>query len=766
MNAPTCTDLFCGAGGSSLGAEAAGMQLVMAANHWETAIEVHQHHFPDAGHDCADISQVDPRRYPKTDVLLASPECFPAGTLVATARGQVPIEQVRVGDLALTHRGRWRRVVRTQQGEAATVVVKGQGHWGLEVTPNHGFPLREQLRKWDNDRRRYDRVLGDVEKVKIGDAVTEGLGRHRWAALTDIEPLDVMIESVDDELLWLCGRYVADGSVDLRPGRGGVVTISVGEGKVDRDRPRLEAFGFVGRRVRTAWNFDLRNRHLAGWLADRFGSGAVAKKLPSWLYGQPDLARHFLDGYVSGDGHVGRRASAASTVSRALAVSLRMLLVEQGFHPVVNRSKQHNVTIEGRNVNVQPWVYQVRWENNASQRTGIVDDGTAWTLVKSIEPGSTTPVPVFNIEVEEDHTYMADGVVVFNCTNHSAARGVSRARQQPSLWDAPDPSAERSRATMWDVPRFAEQLQYDAIVVENVVEATKWVGWRGWCVAMDDLGYQRHVLSHNSMHHGVAQSRDRIYVVLTKAGLNIDLEMELTAWCDRCAAVTACRQAWKNDRTVGRYRQQWHWTCTTCGSVVEPGWVPASSIIDWTLDCPPIGERDRPLSAKTRARIAAGLARYGWLEPIITAGAGNTHERTPGNRARSLHDPLPAQQTTQTSALAAPFLVQTAHGGERRPIGVDEAHPTVTASDDRHSLVVPIRNNGVAYPTSDVEAAVDECGFRMLQPHEVAAAMAFPEGYIPGTYTKRDQVKLAGNAVTPPVMQWITGRVLQALEAA
>lgn len=71
----TITDLFCGAGGSSLGAEAAGGELVMAANHWSTAIEVHQQHFPHADHDLADISQADPRRYPVTDVLLASPEC-------------------------------------------------------------------------------------------------------------------------------------------------------------------------------------------------------------------------------------------------------------------------------------------------------------------------------------------------------------------------------------------------------------------------------------------------------------------------------------------------------------------------------------------------------------------------------------------------------------------------------------------------------------------------------------------------------------------
>ena len=43
----TVTDLFCGAGGSSLGAEAvANVEVVMAANHWKTAVDVHQAHFP------------------------------------------------------------------------------------------------------------------------------------------------------------------------------------------------------------------------------------------------------------------------------------------------------------------------------------------------------------------------------------------------------------------------------------------------------------------------------------------------------------------------------------------------------------------------------------------------------------------------------------------------------------------------------------------------------------------------------------------------
>ncbi len=72
----TMTDLFCGAGGSSTGAAMVpGVSVRMAANHWRLAVETHNTNHPDTDHDCADISQVDPRRYPRTDMLWASPEC-------------------------------------------------------------------------------------------------------------------------------------------------------------------------------------------------------------------------------------------------------------------------------------------------------------------------------------------------------------------------------------------------------------------------------------------------------------------------------------------------------------------------------------------------------------------------------------------------------------------------------------------------------------------------------------------------------------------
>ncbi len=455
------------------------------------------------------------------------------------------------------------------------------------------------------------------------------------------------------------------------------------------------------------------------------------------------------------------------------------------------------------------------------------------------------------------------------CVNHSNSKGVSRKRQDVTLFDSPDPAAERSRATMWDVGRFAEQKHYDCIVVENVVEATKWTGWPHWLAWITSLGYQHRVLSHNSMHHGVPQSRDRIYVVFWRAGLDPDLEFEVDGWCAWCDSWRPSRQAWKPQRTVGRYRQQWIWACTSCGRETVTVTQPAASIIDWALPCPRIGDRTKPLREKTQARILAGLQRYGWV-PITTAGAGHVYETTPGNRARPLTDPLATQHATATAALATPpgFLLQTAHEG--RVVPLDRPHPTVCASDDRHSLVVPSRTNGraratdepmptatagtvgaslvvpmranghsydpaveslgtvsaggnhhgllmrnnsggaemvtpvtepartmttkghqsllmpyygngvpqpVSRPTPtvttkdrcaliDSRSAVDDCGFRMLQPHEVAAAMAFPAGYIPGDLPKKDQVRLAGNAVTPPTMTWIVGRLVQALEAA
>jgi DNA (cytosine-5)-methyltransferase 1 len=70
-----CIDLFAGAGGFSEGAEAAGLDVVWAANHWPAAIAVHEANHPTAKHICQDLHQVDWTRVPAHDLMLASPCC-------------------------------------------------------------------------------------------------------------------------------------------------------------------------------------------------------------------------------------------------------------------------------------------------------------------------------------------------------------------------------------------------------------------------------------------------------------------------------------------------------------------------------------------------------------------------------------------------------------------------------------------------------------------------------------------------------------------
>ena len=437
------------------------------------------------------------------------------------------------------------------------------------------------------------------------------------------------------------------------------------------------------------------------------------------------------------------------------------------------------------------------------------------------------------------------------CTNHSIAKGARRMRHQMELLPngQPDPAAERSRATMWDVPRFAEYHGYQLIIVENVVDAREWVLFDAWLLAMKSLGYDHRLVFTNSMHTlRVPQSRDRMYVVFWRTGNAApDLDFHPLAPCADCGDVRAV-QAWKRpDRKWGRYRAQYVFACPQCAQRVEPYALPAADALDWTLPTQLIRDRGKPLADKTRARIAAGISRY-WPASVVAA-AGNTYESGNYRRAYSTDAPLPVQVGTNQYGVAMdPLLVRLDHPGlgHVRPVGepmetqtahhtaalvqppliaelrgggstarpVTEPLATICASGNHHGLVMrnntggaemctpteePFRTlttaghqsliepplltgyygNGRTQPvtlpmgtqsTRDrfglVERGgsveVEDCYFRMLDPKEIGAAMAFPADYIV-TGTKRDRVKQYGNAVTPPVMAMLVERCMATL---
>jgi DNA (cytosine-5)-methyltransferase 1 len=69
------TDLFSGGGGATEGLTQAGLHVAVAANHWPLAVATHQANHPDTEHRIANLSEVDWRTFPRTDVLWASPSC-------------------------------------------------------------------------------------------------------------------------------------------------------------------------------------------------------------------------------------------------------------------------------------------------------------------------------------------------------------------------------------------------------------------------------------------------------------------------------------------------------------------------------------------------------------------------------------------------------------------------------------------------------------------------------------------------------------------
>ena len=69
-------DLFCGAGGTSAGAEESGaVKLVFGLNHWSVAIDTHSANHPTAKHVCDKLDRVAPSECGKIDLLFASPKC-------------------------------------------------------------------------------------------------------------------------------------------------------------------------------------------------------------------------------------------------------------------------------------------------------------------------------------------------------------------------------------------------------------------------------------------------------------------------------------------------------------------------------------------------------------------------------------------------------------------------------------------------------------------------------------------------------------------
>lgn len=384
------------------------------------------------------------------------------------------------------------------------------------------------------------------------------------------------------------------------------------------------------------------------------------------------------------------------------------------------------------------------------------------------------------------------------CTKHSGGSGKKRKNlNQQDIFQnkAFDPAAIKSRATMWDVCRFAEIHNYEFIITENVVEVRDWVMYSAWIKAMHSLGYKHECVYLNAMFvHGpgitgfAPQSRDRIYIVFWKKGnRKPNLDIRPKAPCIKCGTVEAY-QAWKPKRNAGKYNKQYIYNCSSCHSPVTPFYYAALNAIDFSIPMVRIGDRESlgmdPLCEKTIARINYGLNKYRngsnikpgsyLFDPFVLETA---YSHSNSDRTKSLMNALMTQTTRQTLGLCSPFF--GIHRGQSKVHAIEEPLSSVTTGGIHSSLILTpyhgkkqaslITDPTSTIPTGDsismIETApkIEDCYFRMLQPSETAKAQGFPSDYVI-LGSKRNQQRQIGNANPPPTMELLVSRCVESLK--
>lgn len=262
------------------------------------------------------------------------------------------------------------------------------------------------------------------------------------------------------------------------------------------------------------------------------------------------------------------------------------------------------------------------------------------------------------------------------CTSHSLAAGTKYDEEgQTAVFEEQDPSAIRSRCTMWDVPRWTEWHEYQYVVVENVPDARKWRLFEPWLQAMKALGYDWEIVYLNSMFaYPTPQSRNRMYVVFWTDGNEApDLEIRPPARCEKCQKTVRARFSWRDtkrgrDRIGLRYGQQYEYLCPHCKKPVEPHRYAAFNVIDWSIDAPKISERETPLASATMDRIREGLEEYGDKPLVVESNKTKSAQSSPVSTER------------QRGLLCPGAFLQKQNSGHQRPRGLEEPVGTQTTS--------------------------------------------------------------------------------------
>jgi hypothetical protein len=364
--------------------------------------------------------------------------CFPAGTLVRMADGsERAIERVRPNEHVVTAEGRTGMVRQLLMRREAALIIRLTvwDHAPLYVTPEHP-------------------VLTRRDYIPVGDLRLDdwiGLTRYRPKARVALNACRLIsprertpgavvgsIGGVDQATDGAAGVAAIPEIISLTPRFGRLVGLFLGAG-ITTSNPMHFTFGMDDRGPLTDNCLDLLRdlgvaaetdssakcrTHVfvygAEWarLWQRLcGTRAVDRMVHPLLMGDDAFLCAMLDGWMACEGRAAGRSgraprSVGSTVSKVLAFGMYDIAQALGLRPIIRWCPPK--------VNRQtPWYeVEIQWgrddnENGDNPRCAM-DETHVWRRVRGIEQGAFDGM-VYNLSVEGDESYVAQGIGVHNC---------------------------------------------------------------------------------------------------------------------------------------------------------------------------------------------------------------------------------------------------------------------------------------------------------------------------------------------------------------
>lgn len=444
------------------------------------------HNLVDISQVCGnDLEIVDKDKY--CYVMTYSFPCGLKGTKVITKCGYKNIENITERDFVLTHNNRFCKVNKTMSRNSNHYYfLKGVGVPELLLTEEHPlYVLRDGEQQW----------------VKVKDLRT-----------TDMFTFNKNNNSIDngmsDELLWLLGRYVADGYINKYLYNSVEFAIGYNKEQEFLDNIPNEYLCKFKKCNKSCIEYRIADIHLQD-LCKSFGVGALNKKIPQWVIDLPNhKLQSFFNGYISGDGHIRARSGIKqimfSTVSKELFLGMQQIIIK-----LYNCVCSCSIRKDKRKTTFND-TYNCQFNLTEKHRDQIITDNKIYTKIKNIVRHNKN-VEVYNFEVDKDNSYTCENVIVHNCQDLSkAGKGKGMAKD----------SGTRS-GLLWEVERILNECEeIDALpqvlLMENVPDV---IGSKNiqhfakWLEKLESLGYKCYWKVLNAKDYGIPQNRERCFMV-------------------------------------------------------------------------------------------------------------------------------------------------------------------------------------------------------------------------------------------------------------